>query len=922
MAETQISADWAWISKDPAEGIGYSVLATSANDVDFRPFIGSYVAGSPSSTTPRDAPDAPPWVTFGPTATKHDGVLMSVSIRDWWEDRDSAGRPVWPQRLFVMRFDDLANAGASYQTLWAAAQDKEISRHEAAPLPLTVSGQAAGTLAATIERYGLAQLGALAAALLDGPVVVCDAAGLPRDERLAVLDAIAALLPYGFRADLSASSVVDNTLKHGIRLVFADYSGSGQRLRSLRTPAPPPDSELGRHYLATLEEKAASCGPQAVVDYLWTFRAPCSFKHPGAALAILSELDFYGGFRRALREGRAPRDQVLKFFAADLDQAREHWSAFDPQMRENAISPYLADRDKEVLVAVLRCWEFSHRDVVQVVNHHLGTRGATFGLWCLQAARAVPATTSGAASPSAVVDHLLGKMLVPVGLLPQEYSPRIAILVQLLRQCPVPAPTQLRYSCDELRFGDLGGWQSHLVRELLAKEAADRVVPWVRWLCESPFSATWERPSWVAALDFMIASSAVDNVRSVVRQDAAWTVALLQVARRFRCLSRLIVTVSRELIELAARLPAPDQPGSSTAALRDELDIDLWKLDVPAATMATVDVARVLLGGTPRNLAGRLTETQLDSYGDGLHPALTLDILAPRRAAVERAFLRHVVPGRTSAGLDDAGVWLLNTWATDPERATGLGDFIEALDPAARPHDETLSVAYWDALAKRPGLADYAAAQQLVITTRESLRTPRTAFRRRITDYGITSTALARACFKARCAGLPPAGIVIALAEGGALDIVPPQLDDVLREFRELLSCYYLGAPGANERAAELGPWRAAEADLLECEALIVWGGLGETYGEKFRLYLIERLGHERLTRRRLARLFRRAGRKRAGVDLGQWVDSVIQTGIGAPQPPWYRRWLPGSPPRPQKPVAVMDGTRARQDSVPGAKPR
>ena len=59
MTETQIKADWALIGKDPAEGIGYNVLATSAADVDFRQFIGRYVAGSPSSTTQADAPDAP-----------------------------------------------------------------------------------------------------------------------------------------------------------------------------------------------------------------------------------------------------------------------------------------------------------------------------------------------------------------------------------------------------------------------------------------------------------------------------------------------------------------------------------------------------------------------------------------------------------------------------------------------------------------------------------------------------------------------------------------------------------------------------------------------------------------------------------------------------------------------------------------------
>ena len=899
MTETRISADWAWISKDPAEGIGYGVLRTSAASADFRPFIGRYAPGSPSSTTPADAPDAPPWITFGPLATEHDGVLMSVSVHDRWQDRDHAGRPVWPQRLFVMRFADLAAAGASYQTMWAAVRDEQVPRDEPAPLPLTVSGQVPGALAATVEHYGLPQLAAVAAALLDGPVVVSDAAGLPREERLAVLDAIAALLPYGFRADLPASSVVDNTVKHGIRLAFADYPGAGQQLRSLRTPAPQPGSALARGYLAALAEKAETRGLQALLDHLWAFRRPYSFDHPGVVLPMIWDLDFYGGFSRALRERRASRDQVVKFFA-DPVQAREHWAGYDPPMRENAISPYLAERDEEVMVAVLGCWDFTRNDVAKAVNRQLGAEGAGFGMWCLKAARAVPANTPGAESPGVVADQLLAKMLVPVGLLARGRSARIAILVQLLRQCPVPAPKQLRYTCDELRFGDLGGWQAHLVRELLAQEMAgaapaDRVRPWVTWLCASPFSASWERPAWIAALDYLLSPSAgppAGNVRSVVRQDAAWTVVLLGLAGWFRCFSRLLETAERELIELAAALPAPAEPGSPGAALHDELDQNLWALDVPPATVAAIDVVRALLGGAPRNLAGPLTEAELDSYGDGLSPALTLDAVAPRRAAVEEAFLGHVLSGQSSAGLDDAGVWLLNTWATDPDRATSLGNFIAALKPDARPYDENLSDAYWETLARHPQLADYAAAQRLVTATRESVLAPRTGFHRRVTDYGMTSTPLARACLKARCAGLRPAGIATALAKGGADRIAPSQLDDVLGEFQQLLSCHYLNAPDVTERVAKLGPRQAADAEVFECRALIVWGVLGEAYGEQFRRYLMERWRADGLTRRRLVKILRRARRKRSRADRGRWVHSVVQAGIGAPRRPWYRRWL------------------------------
>jgi hypothetical protein len=885
MTMTQISTNWAFISKDPGTGAGYTVLAASADDVNFRPFIGRHVPGSPSSTVRGDAADAPPWVTFGSVAGP-DRVLTSVSVTDQSTDRDGAGRKVWPQRLFVMRFDDLAAAGASYQTLWAAVESAQVGPDQSAALPLGVATQGTGELAAVIDRYGLPRLGTLAAALLEGPVTVADAAGLSRDERLALLDAVAALLPYGFRADLSASSVVDNTAKHGIRLVFADYAAPGQRLRSLRTPAPP-DTGAGLHYLAMLTEKATDRGLQAVVDHLWAVRHACSFEFPGDAQAILAELDFYGGFRRAARAGRPPRDQVLKFFTEPV-RAEEEWSAFDPAMRENVLFPYLADQDEEVLSAALRCWEFSRFDVAQHVNRLVGARGASFGLWCLRVAHALPADQ---AQP-AVADQLLGKMLIPEGLPPGERDQRIVILVQLLRQRGVPSPRQLRYSCTELRFGDLTSWQSHLVRALLTEEAAaagsgpaaDRVVPWVRWLCQSPLAATQRRPLWVAALDFMLDVSAADHARAVILRDAPWAVALLRVSARFGRFPDLIVAASRQLLELAARRSGPAQQ-PDLADLLAELDRNLWALNVPPATIAEIDLVRVLLGGRPRDLAGPLTDTQLDSYGDSLSPLLTLDILALCRSAIEQAFLHHVASG--AAGLDEAGVWLLNSWAADPDRLPALIDFIADLEPDVRPYHPNLSEDYWAALATRPELADYAAGQQLMIATRESVKTSRTAFRRRITGDGITSTPLARACLRARSAGLSPAGIVTALARGGAGQIEPPQLDEVLGEVRQLLAIHYAGAPGTTGRPLDLGPRRAADADLYEFLALIVWGALGELYGEDFRLYLAGRARHDIDAQRRLNRALRKARRKRGRVDQDRWVDSVVGAGLGTARPWW-----------------------------------
>src|SRR5207244_2857925 len=138
---------------------------------------------------------------------------------------------------------------------------------------------------------------AIAAALLDGPVAVTGTADLRLEDpsatvdRFTVLDAVAALLPYGFRADASATSAVDNTIAHRMRLVLAEYASNGQQAAPLRGPSVTPRSELARDYLAMLSDKEHSEGLDVVVAHLWNATAACSFSRPEAALEILDGLN-------------------------------------------------------------------------------------------------------------------------------------------------------------------------------------------------------------------------------------------------------------------------------------------------------------------------------------------------------------------------------------------------------------------------------------------------------------------------------------------------------------------------------------------------------------------------------------------------------------------------------------------------------
>ena len=844
MTGTRVAADWAWISKDAQAGIGSSVLATSRGEVDFRPFIGRFVPGSPSSSTPPEAPEAPPWVTVGPVVMQSGEILMTVSVREPSAERDHAGRAVWPHKLFVVGFDELARANASFQTISETALGTELPVPEHGMMPLGIAGQSPDELIRTIEAYGFEQFAALATAVLEGPVVLAETRHLDRRQRLAILDAVAALLPYGFRAGLSVSSVVDNTSKHEIRLAFAEFAGKGQRLLPLPGPAAEPRTEVATRYLKLLKEKecAPGLGLAPLVEYLWSLKEPHSFDNPETAITALVDLDFYGAFRREASHGPVPLGMLLKFLAQP-DAARRAWAGLDVRMRDNTLASYLPGRSVKAAQAVIPYWGFLGNDVIRLINRGLDANSLDSARWCL-----------GTAGP--VEDRMLGDLLVPDEDVRRD---RATVLIELLRQRDAPQPDQFRYTCDQLRYDDATAWQARLVRDLLIRELAEertadrgKAWAWVWWLCESQFTAKWRRPDWVTALDFVASGppsrQAVAGVRSLIPGDARWTVVLIRLASQSRCLDQLIGSADEQLVRLGLRVRVPLPPDGTGAMLLAELKRDLWALAVRPGAVAGVDVVRTLLGGEPRDFPGDFSDDVLDGYFDGLRAALGLPAMQPRLAEVVAGVLKYVIPGQKPRALTAGSVRLLNTWSAEPRLRGCLLDYIESMDPAAYPYHPGLNQAFWNALRQRPALAAYAAGNQLIIIAQEAVRDARAALRRPLTEEGQTSTALARACLNARRAGLSMSGIVRALALAEASAIGARQLDDVLREFQDLRHRENLDASGTGQVAPDDTP-DAAENDLFDGWRLIVQGGLGDPFAEEFSRNLVSRLRAEILTR-------------------------------------------------------------------------
>src|SRR5205823_3249755 len=139
-----------------------------------------------------------------------------------------------------------------------------------------------------------------------------------------------ALLPYGFRADLSASSSVDNTVAHQIRLVFADFSNR-QVLVPLNGNPPGLRPGVAREYLELLRKKKRYSELPAVVEQLWKARRPCSFDRPREALKILDELDRHDQLVRDLAEGVETRAEVVHFFQDSVPSVRATWNRHDMQ---------------------------------------------------------------------------------------------------------------------------------------------------------------------------------------------------------------------------------------------------------------------------------------------------------------------------------------------------------------------------------------------------------------------------------------------------------------------------------------------------------------------------------------------------------------------------------------------------------------
>ncbi|MEU0520365.1 hypothetical protein [Streptosporangium sp. NPDC006007] len=270
--EVRVTAEWALWGKPPDARDDYEVLECSRGNLgrdEFSEIMTRYAPGTPTEL---------PQVTiswFGGGDSAH----LGLAIQKWSGQQDGLGRDIAITRYFCVPYRQAADGPVSYEALYDAFDGRELW----AGAPLTVDVPALD-LQAIAERVDKAAKSAAALLLTGEPVCVVRGESLSMRERLRFLDVVAALLPYGLRARLTASTWTDSSARHRIKLSFAKRARDGAH--SVTWDAD--DVVSSRNDVTSRYVKLLDRYPcDELVSRLAEKTAPLSFKDAGPVLALL-----------------------------------------------------------------------------------------------------------------------------------------------------------------------------------------------------------------------------------------------------------------------------------------------------------------------------------------------------------------------------------------------------------------------------------------------------------------------------------------------------------------------------------------------------------------------------------------------------------------------------------------------------------
>lgn len=209
----EIVPEWALWGKEPS-GLSYRVLRCSdghLNDAGFTRIMQRYSTGTHTDL---------PQVTLS-WARAEGELYIGMAVQRRTDDRDHTGRKIVMTRYCALPYSRLPEP-VSYEAIYHALSDWRPPAEGAAAAPLHLPPLYPDAIAPQATEHAMG----VAALLLTGtPVHIVPSGEVPSYlERLRFLDAVAALLPYGMRTELSAATWVSSTSQSRIRLAFTSHA--------------------------------------------------------------------------------------------------------------------------------------------------------------------------------------------------------------------------------------------------------------------------------------------------------------------------------------------------------------------------------------------------------------------------------------------------------------------------------------------------------------------------------------------------------------------------------------------------------------------------------------------------------------------------------------------------------------------------
>ena len=259
----QVTAEWALWGKEPHD-VEYRLLRCSN---------GPFQAGNFEELITRYSPgtlDSLPQVAIAWGGNEeHRYLAMTIHRAPRQGLYDASGRKVVLTRCFCVPFHELAAGPVSYQAMYQAFRQERLSATGEAGIKVDLPVMSPPD---PDRRMPMLVANLL---LTDIPVCILGADRVDLDTRLAFLDSVMALLPYGMRAELSASTWTNSIFEeHKFRLFFTSARREAEehvltwdpdRVVSIRH-----DSHDYMHWLST--------DIQAKMDLLATQISPSGFK--------------------------------------------------------------------------------------------------------------------------------------------------------------------------------------------------------------------------------------------------------------------------------------------------------------------------------------------------------------------------------------------------------------------------------------------------------------------------------------------------------------------------------------------------------------------------------------------------------------------------------------------------------------------